>query len=756
MPAKNLLMFSIDDLRTLDNWGHFRSLVHTPNLDRLAGEGTTFERTVSQVPLCNPSRASVFTGQQPTETGVLDNNVLWYERVNVENTLPAVLRTAGAYVAMFGKNFHEDPIGEGRQAVMFDEFLFPNSDGNASQVIHDDVYHSTPFRSGRYGGSPDNLRDEQTVDAALDFLQNRAEGLDKPFLLGVGIYRPHLDWWVPSKYYDLYDQGEIRAALDASLADGTILPGQSEYSDVPPMSGPSGFHKVIGADKDLWVDYIHAYLASVSYADAKVGQVLDALEANPRLAADTAILLWSDHGYHLGDHDRWQKFTHWHEATQAPMIVVDPDAPGGQVAQQVVGLVDIFPTVFDLMGLRAPSYLKLSGNSLLPIVRDVDIDWYDPGAGKGVELTTIYGSVSIRADVPGVGDLRYTLYPDGTEELYDLTRDPGEHTNRLHYATGEGLTPRDDDLRAIMDGLMDQKLAEAGILLSNGRHPVIGTGADELLVTTNGSGTNALQGGGGNDTYLLYQGASITEAAGGGFDSIVLQNNSLAKGFKLPAHVEMIQVPGGFTGNDADNWIFSIGGDGTLKGLGGGDTIRTGPGGMTADGGDGSDDLIGDKGRDILLGGRGADTLTGWKDNDSLVGGAHDDLLLGRDHNDTLAGGAGADVLNGGGGRDVFDFNATGESSMSAWDVIVGFEGFGAKTGDQIDLSGIDANKDAPGNQSFALGGSGVGHLHVFNNLDGSTVILARTDSDYSMDLRIDIKDGAAPAVAYTAEDFIL
>ena len=215
MPAKNLLMFSVDDLRTLDNWGHFGALVHAPNLDRLAGEGTSFERTVAQVPLCNPSRASVFTGQLPSQTGVLDNDVIWYERVDVANTLPAVLRQAGAYVAMFGKNLHSDPIDLDRQKVMFDEFLFPETDGAASQVIHDDVFHTTPFASGRYGGSPDNLRDEQTVAAALDFLEHRAGDLDKPFFLGVGFFRPHLDWWVPSKYYDLYDQADIRAALDA-------------------------------------------------------------------------------------------------------------------------------------------------------------------------------------------------------------------------------------------------------------------------------------------------------------------------------------------------------------------------------------------------------------------------------------------------------------------------------------------------------------------------------------------------------------
>ena len=193
---------------------------------------------------------------------------------------------------------------------------------------------------------------------------------------------------------------------------------------MPPMTRPSSEHAQIGANLDLWADYIHGYLAAVSYADAKIGEVLDALEDDPALAANTSILLWSDHGFHLGDKDRWHKFSHWREATQVPFILVDPDAPGGQTANQVVSLVDIFPTVLDLMGVAKPPGLGLSGNSLLPIVQDVDIGWYNPGAGKGVALTTIYGSMSIRALVPGEGDLRYTRYPDGTEELYHLGNDP--------------------------------------------------------------------------------------------------------------------------------------------------------------------------------------------------------------------------------------------------------------------------------------------------------------------------------------------
>ena len=149
-----------------------------------------------------------------------------------------------------------------------------------------------------------------------------------------------------------------------------------------------------------------------------------------------------------------------------PLIVVDPDRPGGQVADQVVSLVDIFPTVLDLMGVDTPGRLDLAGDSLLPIVEDPDINWYDPDTGRGVALTTIDGAVSIRAIVPGAGDVRYTRYPDGTEELYNLGRDPDEHVNRLNYETGQGLTAADDALHATLSDLMDGQLAPNGLSCS--------------------------------------------------------------------------------------------------------------------------------------------------------------------------------------------------------------------------------------------------------------------------------------------------
>ena len=274
----------------------------------------------------------------------------------------------------------------------------------------------------------------------MEFLRERAGDLDEPFFLGVGITKPHLNWWVPSAYFDLYDPAAIRAALRKSLQDGSIIPGNGEYFDVPPMSVPSPDHPQIAANFDLWADYIHGYLASVSYADAKVGEVLDALEADPALAADTAILLWSDHGYHLGDKDRWGKFTHWKEATQVPFIYVDPDEAG-----RADGAAGRQPH------RHLPDRARLDGHRRAGPARPHRRQPAADRAGRRHRLVQSRDRPRHRPDDdrrlgvdpgarPGQGRLPLHPLPRRHEELYDISRDPNEHVNRVNFDTGKGKT----------------------------------------------------------------------------------------------------------------------------------------------------------------------------------------------------------------------------------------------------------------------------------------------------------------------------
>jgi hypothetical protein len=595
---------------------------------------------------------------------------------------------------------------------MFDEFAAGRTVGGArSAIIRDEVWHDVPFESGRYRGS--DLVDEQTVRSAVDFLRSRAGDLARPFFLGVGIARPHLNWWAPPEFFDLYDPAEVRTALRRSLREGAIIPGNGEYFDVPPMTVPSPEHAGIAADFDLWADYIHAYLASVSYTDSKVGEVLDALQANPKLAADTVVLFWSDNGHHLGDKDRWGKFTPWREATQVPLLIADPDERGGQTARQIVSLVDIFPTVIDIMDVRTPSRLALDGASLLPIVNDPNVSWYDPETGRGLALASVYGTVSLRVQIPGQREYRYTRYPDGAEELYDLTGDPAEHVNRL--APGASR-PADDGVRSLLSGLMDHRLAASGYLFSDGVHRLVGTAGDDMLVTTNWPGINELEGGGGDDTYVLYKNAKIIERAGGGNDLVVLRNGALESRFVPPPQVEAIQVNGDFAGTEAANLIVGSALGNTLRGAGGSDT---------------------------LYGAAAADRLFGGHGDDRLIGGFGDDVLI---------GGPGLDILAGGGGRDVFAFASARQSLPDAPDTIVSFDAPGPQEGDRIDLSAIDANVEIAGTQSFAFGRTSAGGVWLVD-ADGSSEVLANVDADAAPEIRIVIRDGATPAQAYTAED---
>ena len=756
MPAKNVVMFTIDDMRSVEDWGNFAPMVVTPNIDRLMDAGTTFDRAVAQVPLCNPSRSSVFTGRQPSATGIIDNDIPWYERNAAADTLPAVLRQSGAYVAMYGKNFHDDPISAANQKILFDDFLWPATDDRAAQVPHDDVWHTSPFKSGHYTG-PDNLRDAQTTALAVDFLANEAAGLAQPFYLGVGITRPHLNWVVPTAYWNLYDSGEIRAALERSLADGTIIPAVDEYMDVPPMNRPDTVASAIAADMDLWVDYIHGYLASVSYADAKIGQVLDALEADPTLAAETSIVLWSDNGFHLGDEQRWQKNTPWRSAAEVPVVIVEPDGIGGRHAQSVVNLVDLYPTVLDLMGIDKPKGLTLDGTSLVPLARHPNGAWFEPDAGKGVGLSVVGGIVSLRAVLPGFGDVRYTLYPDGREELYDISRDPYEHTNRLDPDTGEGSSVRDNRMHRQMAAILDERMEAAGIHLNEHGARINGGAREELFVSSTNAEGDVFAGRNGNDTYILYADAQIVEREGGGNDTVYLMDRQLERTFKLPAHVEMVKVLSSFTGNADDTWIAGTNPSGTLRGVGGDDTLRAGTGnrGYTLDGGLGDDVLNGGNGPDTLRGGDGDDILGGGNNEDTLSGGDGDDILRAGASNDVLWGGAGADRLAGNAGRDTFVFRAAAESPAAGSDTIQGFEAAGRGNGDHIDLSAIDATRGVAGNQALQFGGTAAGPLRVVDE-GRFSVVLANTDADPAPELRIVIEDYGTRASAYTAEDFIL
>ena len=259
---------------------------------------------------------------------------------------------------------------------------------------------------------PDDVTyDSRVVSLAAEFLEEERE---RPFFLACGLHKPHMPWSVPRRYFDLYPLDEIR--LPPTRAD--------DLDDVPSairnmIEVSSADHRAI-EEQDLWSAAVRAYLASVSFVDAQLGRLLDALDASPH-GNNTIVVLWSDHGFHLGQKRHWRKFTLWEESTRVPFFV---SAPGvntpGSTCGRPMELVHIYPTLADLCSLElGPIAGQLDGTSLRPVLADPNATWSQPA------LTTMgLGNHSLRSE-----RWRYTRYADGSEELYDHDADPKEWDN---------------------------------------------------------------------------------------------------------------------------------------------------------------------------------------------------------------------------------------------------------------------------------------------------------------------------------------
>ena len=422
----DILFIAIDDL---NDWvgpldGHPQ--VKTPNMDRLAERGMVFSNAHTAAPLCNPARTALMSGLRPSTSGVYVNAPDWRTLETFRNirTLPGHFKDAGYRTFGAGKLFHSSTFNPNAYFGFNDttawDAYYPSLDRQIPDEIrpHARPANGSPFSEnvdwGAVAADDRAMGDGQV--AAWSRRQILAE-TGSPRFNAVGIYRPHLPWYLPRKYFDLYplEEVELPTVLETDLDDiSEIAKLQGDSSTMPPM----GIHEW-ARDAGVWKDGVQAYLASVSFADAMVGEVLDALEQSGR-ADDTIIVLWSDHGWHLGEKARWRKHTLWRESTRVPLIVVAPGVtqPGTRSAAPV-SLMDLYPTLTELAGLPTPDHVE--GMSLVPLLED-------PGAslGRGGVVTT-YG---YRNHAVSGERYRYIVYSDGSEELYDLQTDPDEWTNR--------------------------------------------------------------------------------------------------------------------------------------------------------------------------------------------------------------------------------------------------------------------------------------------------------------------------------------
>ena len=406
----NVLFIAIDDL---NDWvgclgGHPGA--KTPHLDRLASRGVLFTNAHCPAPLCNASRAALMTGIRPSTSGIYTNRQPWRksEALAEAVTIPQHFMAHGYRALGSGKIYH----GRFPDPKSWNDY-WPSQTQNKPDDPRPEgrplngIPGTGNFDWGPVDAPSEGMGDWQVADWVAKQLKQTH---DKPFFLACGIFRPHLPWFVPRKYFERHP------------LEGVALPDvkEGDLDDVPPagrrIANPGGDHRKVTQHRQ-WRKAVQGYLASISFADECVGRVIAALDGSPH-RENTIVVLWSDHGWHLGEKLHWRKFALWEEATHNVLMVVAPGVtqPGGR-CRAPVNLLDLYPTLIDLCTLNRID--SLEGASLLPLLED-------PGTERDRPTLTTYGrnNHSVRSE-----RWRYIRYADGTEELYDHEKDALEWHN---------------------------------------------------------------------------------------------------------------------------------------------------------------------------------------------------------------------------------------------------------------------------------------------------------------------------------------
>lgn len=404
----NVLFIAVDDLNDWVGTLQGHPQVHTPNIDALAARGVIFTNAHTAAPACNPSRVAVMTGLLPTTTGLYSNSKPWLPALEDKVTLPQYFMANG-YTALGAGKVFDNRFPDPRS---WDEY-YPSQKKNRPGDPMPAVRPANGIPKTRlFDWGPIDVDDAAMGDAKVAqwVIGQLEQQHNKPFFLASGFYRPHLPWHVPQAYFDHYPLDSIQLP-EVPLEDLDDIP-QSGIA----MANPEGDHKKV-IEYGQWRHAVQAYLASIEFADVQIGRVIDALDKS-RYRGNTIIVLWSDHGWHLGEKSHWRKFALWERATRVSFLIVAPGiAEQGGRSPRSVNLVDIYPTLLDLAGL--PSRDRLDGVSLRPLLEHPQKQW-----GKASLTTHGRGNYAVRDDV-----WRYIRYADGSEELYNHETDDLEWHN---------------------------------------------------------------------------------------------------------------------------------------------------------------------------------------------------------------------------------------------------------------------------------------------------------------------------------------
>ncbi|WP_018626576.1 sulfatase [Niabella aurantiaca] len=410
----NILFITVDDLNDWTTLFDQRNPIRMPNVERLAQKGAFFTHAYASSPACNPSRASVMTGTRPHKTGIYGNSSDWRKALPGAKTIQRYFKENGYFVCGSGKIFHHHNDWAFHDNASFDEYLMMaiNEPYPPKKLNGLEGYGS---RNTDWGPWPDDIRktaDFRTAEYAIDKLNQQ---FNQPFFLNVGIYKPHSPFFAPGEFFEKYPTKDL--VMPALPADDT--------NDLPEgaktLLGPSdwfwkGMVKAGQQAPSAYRGYVQAYQACASFADAMIGKIIDALERSA-YKENTIVVLWSDHGFHLGEKQHFEKFALWEKTTHIPFVIIAPGiTQPHSVISKPVDMTTIYPTLCELAGLKIRA--QADGFSLVPLLKDTSVK-IPPAL-----MTYMKGNHAIRTE-----QWRYIQYADGPEELYDHHHDPNEWNN---------------------------------------------------------------------------------------------------------------------------------------------------------------------------------------------------------------------------------------------------------------------------------------------------------------------------------------
>jgi len=412
----NVLLIAVDDL---NDWiepygGHSQS--KTPNLQKLADESMVFLNAQCAASVCNPSRAALMTGIRPSTSGVYQNSQLFRtsEVLKDIQTIPQYFDDYGYTTICRGKIFHH-PNGIWADTISWQNYTATEGKGmnnhpdKTQNMLASGMPYNKKSQAGLDWGSLDVKTEESSDYQTTQWIAEQLEKeYDNPFFMACGIFKPHLPWYLPQEYFDKFPLDHI------------ILPDirEDDLKDIPKigqqmsggLSSEGDYQRIKKYKKKKQA--VQAYLASSNYADERVGEVLEAL-AKSKYAENTIVILFGDHGWHLGEKLHYRKFVLWEESCRVPFIVKVPGiTQRGSKCNRPVNLLDIYPTLVELCNL--PQKSDLEGRSIVDLLKNPQMEWLYPS------LTTMgYKRHSLRTE-----QFRYIQYEDGSEELYDQIKDP--------------------------------------------------------------------------------------------------------------------------------------------------------------------------------------------------------------------------------------------------------------------------------------------------------------------------------------------